>query len=442
MRTYRGKGPKVLILVIVCVLLAGFSIGFSALSKSLLIKSHASIKPDSTSFTVHFSSKADELSTDDVVPSVSSDNVTASNAIIDNNALIPTISNFSVELSEVGDKATYVFYAMNTGSSIAYLTNVIYNNVSGESSPKVCTPVSGTTEADAAALCENIKLTVEVGKVTTSATTSVTGHALFAGASDQIIITVEYLDNVTPSATAGDFIVEFGDISLLYSSVEGSGATPGEGDTICVAVDSSQSGSTVLGTEYTCTVNSSLAYNFYVLSTSGDNVNLMMSQNISEDRLFTQTVGGDSETWYLYDIDTNNPTIITELELLTSSWTNITPYNNETYLPFGNSNLAITLNGHARLPKYEEIAAQCSSTGSSESRGGGYPTEDYHSDCNLWVIGNYWTMDVFDGGIGNVAWAFNTTYNYNTLDDYLLGVYGNDKFGIRPVITVSTSDLS
>ena len=222
MRTYRGKGPRVLILVIVCVLLAGFSIGFSALSQSLLIKSHASIKPDIESLVVKFSSNADSLETEDVEPTVSSDNVTASNAIIDNeNIMGPTISNFSVELTEAGDKATYVFYAINMGATDAYLTNIVYNNVSGKSSPKACTPIYGTTESDATMLCENIKLTVQVGSVSTTASTSVTGHVLAAGASEQITITVEYINNVTASSTAGDFIVEFGDISLIYSSVDG-----------------------------------------------------------------------------------------------------------------------------------------------------------------------------------------------------------------------------
>lgn len=219
MRTYRGKGPKIAILVIVCVLLTGFSIGFSALSKSLLIKSHASIRPDSA--LVYFSSNENTLETNDIVPTVNPDTLVASNAKINNSASIPTISNFNIELTEPGDTVQYAFYAMNVGEVDVYLTSIIYNNVSGESTFKSCSPIVGTDESTIGSICGNIKFTLQIGNLVTQQGQSVTNHILKAGESEKIIITVEFLNTDSSIlSAAGDFIVEFGDISLLYTLVD------------------------------------------------------------------------------------------------------------------------------------------------------------------------------------------------------------------------------
>jgi len=220
MKLYRGKGQKILIIVAVMLVVIGFSIGFSAFSVSLTIKSKADIKPDSSTFSVLFSSSSTSLSTNDVVPILTPDTISAFNAKINNNTNPPTISNFSVQFQEPGDKAQYVFYARNTGGLDAYLQSITFYNVTGKSSNKICTPLEGTLASDITSVCSNIKLTLQVGSYTTTTSKSgITNHVLPKNSSEQVIITVEFVDDGSVySDTIGDFIVEFGDISLIYSS--------------------------------------------------------------------------------------------------------------------------------------------------------------------------------------------------------------------------------
>ena len=65
-------------------------------------------------------------------------------------------------------------------------------------------------------------------------------------------------------------------------------------------------------------------------------------------------------------------------------------------------------------------------------------TDYYYGQCAEWSIGNYWTSE----GDSFYAWAMNSTYE--TLDAYNIdfGGYWQYGIGIRPVITVSISDLS
>lgn len=216
----RTKRVNFTLLIVIIAIVAGISIGFAALSSTLIIKSKLKVNPNISSgdFKIVFSSSSSSLSTTDVVPEVTT-GVTASNAKINNN-LVPTISNFSLEFSEKGDKATYVFYVRNEGKLPAYMTQVIFNGYSSSGKFKSCSAISGTTLSTVQAACEDINVTVTVGsQVVTATNRQLNNHLLDTGASEKIILEIEFNPNST-SNPDGDFILRFGDISLLYNTID------------------------------------------------------------------------------------------------------------------------------------------------------------------------------------------------------------------------------
>ena len=196
---------------------------------------------------------------------------------------------------------------------------------------------------------------------------------------------------------------------------------------ICKAVDGIKS--TALGTKYTCKVNSSQSYDFYVLSTSGNYVNLLMSENLVDNYTYVdeesiQQVETEAEVNFY---DSNNwSKLSTEVVNLTSTWTN--------------------LSQSARLPEFEELANEyvCSSEVLKDyGEIYMYNSDDYYyEECPEWSKGDYWTSTrhYYYG-----VWAMNT--QYNTLDSFEIfawetGELTSRTFGIRPVITVSASNLN
>lgn len=221
MRTYRGKGPKVLIFAVVIIMSVGFTLGLATvLTESLVIKSNLSVNAGRAPSVV-FSSRSDSVVDGEVAPysltptPSSTSWFKASNAVIRNGS-IPTISNFQIQFEEPGNRVAYQFYAINTSDTDAYLTSIVFNNVDGESSNKYCRAITGTTNS-ISSICDYINLTVNVGGIAATQSTPLTDHLLAPGESELITITVTFLSSAPITADMGDFIVEFGDISLIYS---------------------------------------------------------------------------------------------------------------------------------------------------------------------------------------------------------------------------------
>ena len=238
------------------------------------------------------------------------------------------------------------------------------------------------------------------------------------------------------------------------------------------------------GDKYTYKVNDSDTFNFYVLSIEGDKVNLIMDRNICEDG----TVATEQNTCYVKwyddgDANLNNDkaefgpiTAMTYLYNGTKNWTNV-PDMELTYTDENNSgtnygytgittdNGVATITGKngasnttigttsqplkARLPKYSEVSGtdgnHCTdSDGSCPSwlveylnDSAGATNDSYYTNNELISgIYGYWLLSSSpgllryarnvrnSGGVGNLS---------TSRDGY---------YGVRPVITVSTSDLS
>ena len=213
----RDRSAKIIAIVALCVAVVGLSIGFAAFSNNLTIKSNATVSPNQNDFDVNFStSNTSEL--DGTVSGVGTNSATAEDATIDNSAS-PTITGLKANFTEPGQKVTYSFYAHNAGKYVAYLNNVTYANVSGQTATKVCTPGTNTDATMVQAACNGISVSVEVGSEKyTGSMDSITNHLLDLDAYEEVVVTIEYTS--TASRADGDFEVAFGDITLTYDSVD------------------------------------------------------------------------------------------------------------------------------------------------------------------------------------------------------------------------------
>lgn len=215
----KDRSSKVIAIVALLLAVVGLSVGFAAFSSTLKISSSANVTPNSDTFKVVFSSNGTALTTEKVSGDVTGTGASATKATINNDAANPTITGLSATFTEPGQKVVYTFYAHNNGEYDAFLKSVTYANVTGESSSKVCTAGNGTTGALVTSACDDISVKVNVGTTqTTGSTAAITGHSLSKGAFEQVTVTIEY---VADGARAdGDFSVAFGDVSLVYSSVD------------------------------------------------------------------------------------------------------------------------------------------------------------------------------------------------------------------------------
>ena len=213
----RDRSAKIIAIVALCIAIVGLSIGFASFSNNLTIKSNATVSPNPNDFDVNFStSNTSEL--DGTVSGVGTNSATAEDATIDNSDS-PTIAGLKANFTEPGQKVTYSFYAHNAGKYKAYLNNVTYSNVSGETATKVCTAGVGTDATMVEAACNGISVSVKVGNDTyTGSMDSITNHKLELDAYEEVVVTIEY--NSSASRADGDFEVSFGDIILTYNSVD------------------------------------------------------------------------------------------------------------------------------------------------------------------------------------------------------------------------------
>lgn len=215
----KNRSAKIIAIVALVVAVFGLSLGFAAFSNSLTITPEVNVAPNSNTFNVDFSSSNTELLTNEIVPTKTPVTLAATNATI-NNTSVPTISNLSATFTEPGQSVTYIFYAYNNGEYDAFLKNITYSNVPSANAFKVCTKTEGTTDSLVQAACNSINVKVKVGSEaeTTGSVASISSHKLEKNKFEQVIVTLEYASNGTRAD--GDFSVEFGSISLGYSSVD------------------------------------------------------------------------------------------------------------------------------------------------------------------------------------------------------------------------------
>ena len=215
----KNRSAQVIAIVALVVGVVGLSIGFAAFSSVLNIQTSANVKPDSSTMNVDFSSAEDKVSIAKIIPTATPSSLVTTNAVIDNSG-DPTISNLSAKFTEPGQTVVYKFYAYNAGELIAYLKSIVFGNVAGQNTTKVCTALEGTTDALVQKACEKISVKVKVGNEieTSTGKASITGHTLNKGTGEMVTVTLEY--EAGAERADGDFNISFGDITLNYSSAD------------------------------------------------------------------------------------------------------------------------------------------------------------------------------------------------------------------------------
>ncbi len=213
-----NKNSKILIIMVLIVGVIGLSIGFSAFSKNLDINSTATVTPDPSNFKVLFSSSETAVETNPITPG--GHNGTGTNAIIDNkDPLHPKITGMKATFTGPDQSADYSFYVRNEGKYTAYLKKIEFGK-------KTCTAKPGTSQILVDEVCKKTSLFITVGeqvntKALENTRDNITNHPLEKNSSERIYLWIGYLRNFdNPPLADGDFDVEFGDITLTYSTTD------------------------------------------------------------------------------------------------------------------------------------------------------------------------------------------------------------------------------
>ena len=231
--------------------------------------------------------------------------------------------------------------------------------------------------------------------------------------SGKIKITNGSVDQSSSSMTIGDYTVSYNPTKKTYEATE-KGNTP-QVEVLCTAKTTATtgnvpSGNYSYGDEYTCELGDNDAKTFFILETNGDNVSLIMNMNIASNG--KGTTSGNTVAWCKSGKD-NSCAADGALEYLktsTTGWTKLTE-------------------SQISLPSYDQIYKA---------------TGNKTSGLSTWLYGNlsfssapaYWTSTP-SASSSDRAWGVGFG---GVLGNSLVDYDGN--VGVRPVITVSKSNLS
>ena len=243
------------------------------------------------------------------------------------------------------------------------------------------------------------------------------------------------------------------DNKFVYKNIKFNGQIYYKYSFITLELDTDHDGKVSVGDKYSYKVNNNDTFNFYVLSfNEDDTVNLIMDRNICEDG--TQVDSTLDECGYRWDSPSdleenyiNGPT--TAMEVLynaTKNWINVPNmvmnyYDENTvddtrYIGIMTDNGVTTIIGKNNVIKTigtpnEPLKARLIMYSEAD-------VYDY-GELPFWLIENmepawaYWCLSSYSSDPS----AAETLNN----DGYLVDEYRDEKLGIRPVITVSKSDL-
>ena len=232
--------------------------------------------------------------------------------------------------------------------------------------------------------------------------------------SGKIKITNGSVDQSSSSMAIGDYTVSYNSTKKTYEAIE-KGNTP-QVEVLCTAKTTATtgnvpSGNYAYGDEYTCELGDNDAKTFFVLEIKGDNVSLIMDRNIDSNG--KGTTSGNTVAWCKSGSD-NSCAADGALEYLktsTTRWTKLTE-------------------SQISLPSYDQIYK------AAGNKTSGLSTWLYGNLNNSSAPYDYWTSTPYASNARD-AW-----YVYSGGDLVYSNVNYSSYCGVRPVITVSKSNLS
>ena len=229
----KNRSSKVVAIVALFIAVIGLSVGFAAFSNILKIKSSATVQPSGQDFVVGFVQNTTDtaLPTGDVVLKADAITVVGENVTYDLEPKLngTTVSNLHVNFTKPGESVSYKFAVANFGKYDAYLTKVTFKNVADKSTYKVCTvtPATGAgqtaaTEALVTEACKVIDVSVKIDTATYNGADGSKENintVLSRNTNNvkEVVVTISYAEG--SEVADGAFSVDFGDITLEYSSV-------------------------------------------------------------------------------------------------------------------------------------------------------------------------------------------------------------------------------
>ena len=216
----KSKIKFVLGVFVVSILI--MTIGYAAFSTGLNILSSAYVNPNSEDFSIVFSSESNRLSLTGVQYEKNNNHIDVGTPVIDNTSTeSPTISGLTANFIDPGDSVTYTFYTLNNGEYDAYLTKLIFDKLN-DNSIKKCTAGDGTSSDLVNKACSGIEMYVNIENINEPMyfTTNINNHILRKGASEEVQVTIRYKSG--SDRADGPFSVSFGDIKLIYATVDDS----------------------------------------------------------------------------------------------------------------------------------------------------------------------------------------------------------------------------
>jgi hypothetical protein len=215
---------RIFLLILLFVGIVALGVGLSLFSDNISKASTALLSVRNQNFNVDFSNKSvvfpdEEVSSGDIIPERNVQGFSANPAIIDNTG-DPKLKNIQIVFHEPGESVSYTFYAANIGNTTAFLKGIIFENIVDTNHYIKCTPISVTTKELVEKACKDIKVSLEVGNsgIQNGSIGNIYDHILLKNTTEKINIIIDYKINGTP--TDGEFIVDIGDISLLYSPID------------------------------------------------------------------------------------------------------------------------------------------------------------------------------------------------------------------------------
>ena len=433
MRNERRKQIMTLSILVVAVLV--ISVGFAAYSSTLRIDTDATVNPNANTFSVKFSTTQDTLTVADVVPTNYTTGITVTNGKIDNSGN-PTISNLTAEFKNPGDYVEYVFYARNEGEYNAYLNNINFL------SQKTCEAGEGATASLVESACNSISATVTIGGIDYTATTPITNHILNKKTGEEIKVTLKYADN--GARADGPFTVNFGDITMVYSTINDSSYTPPVQAAKACSIERQVAGTYTVGDVVTCGEEY-----FYVIENQDNDtttgVDMLSAYNLtlSTTNPIQDTTNSFANritfsfTYYWWDFENNVYTVDTNYLVEGRDYPYVYgDYEGNDIYPYveayKNVLKGIGVNViEAKLLSYEQaIGLGCKAYDCSSA-------PSWLNSSSYWLgtsnNSQIFTLMGFDNYLGAAMSDESIAYDVVNNAEY--------PFGIRPVITIQTSDL-
>ena len=213
----KNKSSKIIAVVALVVAVFGLTLGFAAFSNTLTISSSAYVSPSDENFKVAFSTSLTDANVTGTIAGTPTGAATAEDATVSGT----TVSGIKANLTSPGESVSYTFYVHNSGEYEAFLNSITFENVAGENSPKVCVAKDSTTsEALVSAACEDISISVKVGNdaAVAGSVAEITDHSLLKTKNEIVTVTIAYA--VDGDRADGNFDVSFGDLKLVYGTVD------------------------------------------------------------------------------------------------------------------------------------------------------------------------------------------------------------------------------